>query len=102
MKKHENDLGDFEVKLHTRETESVSIPIPKDTLVSLSKVAASRDMSVSALLKFYIGQGLRHDLAALLGDRVLETTEQVLTKHIQSQEEVSSIIHEIRSQVVSN
>jgi hypothetical protein len=102
MKKHENDLGDFEVKLRTRETESVSIPIPKDTLVSLSKVAASRDMSVSALLKFYIGQGLRHDLAALLGDRVLETTEQVLTKHIQSQEEVSSIIHEIRSQVVSN
>jgi hypothetical protein len=102
MKKHENDLEDFEVKLRTRETESVSIPIPKDTLVSLSKVAASRDMSVSALLKFYIGQGLRHDLAALLGDRVLETTEQVLTKHIQSQEEVSSIIHEIRSQVVSN
>lgn len=74
-----------------RETETISIAIPKDTLGSLNKVAASRDMSLQALLKFYIGQGLRHDLARLFGDRVLETTEQVLAKHIQSQEEISSI-----------
>ncbi|MFO7538695.1 MAG: hypothetical protein R6X32_11655 [Chloroflexota bacterium] len=100
MKKRENNSEEFEVKLRPRETELVSLPIPKDTLASLNKVAASRDMSVQALLKFYVGQGLRHDLATLFGDRLLETTEQVLTKHIESEEEISSIIREIRSQAV--
>lgn len=102
MKKPENELEEeFELKLHPRETEMVSIAIPKDTLASLNKVAASRDMSLQALLKFYIGQGLRHDLAALFGDRLLETTEQVLARHIQSEEEISFIIREIRSKAVS-
>jgi hypothetical protein len=102
MKKHKNDLEEFEVELHPRETEMVSIPIPTDTLVSLQQVADSRDMSVQALLKFYIGQGLRHDLTTLFGDRLLATTEQVLTRHIRSEEEISSIIREIRNQAVGN
>jgi hypothetical protein len=101
MKKPEDELEkEFEIKFRPRETETVSIEIPKDTLASLKKVAASRDMAVQALLKFYIGQGLRHDLARLFGDRVLETTEQVLARHMQSQEEISSIIREIRSEAV--
>lgn len=52
-----------EIKLHIRPrpTETVSIKIPTDTLKSLQKIAAIRDMSVEALLKFYIGQGLRQD-----------------------------------------
>jgi hypothetical protein len=41
-------------------------------------------------------------LAVFASDRFLEATEQVLVRHIQSLEKVSSIIHEIRSQVVSN
>ena len=53
-------------------------------------------MSEQALLKFYIGQGLRQDLAKLFGDRVLETTAEVLAKHIQSKDEVSAILQEIR------
>lgn len=102
MKKPEAELEEeFEIKFRPRETETVSVAIPKDTLTSLKEVAASRDMSVQALLKFYIGQGLRHDVARLFGDRVLETTEQVLARHIQSQEDISSIIQEIRSEAVS-
>ena len=102
MKKPENELEDeFELKFRPRETETLSIAIPTDTLVSLNKVAASRDMSVQALLKFYVGQGLRQDLARLFGDRVLETTEHVLTRYIQSEEEISSIIREIRSEASS-
>jgi hypothetical protein len=102
MKKPEVELEEeFDLKFRPRETETVSIDIPKDTLTSLNKVAASRDMSVQALLKFYIGQGLRQDLARLFGDRVLETAEQVLAKHIDSKEEISSIIREIRSEAVS-
>ena len=57
---------EFELRLRPRVTETVSIEIPADTLESLNKVAASRDMSMEALLKFYIGQSLRQDLAKLL------------------------------------
>jgi hypothetical protein len=52
-------------------------------------------MPLEALVKFYIGQGLRQDLAKLFSDRVLETTAQVLARHIQSEEEISTIIQEI-------
>ncbi|MFN6528220.1 hypothetical protein [Nostoc sp. ChiSLP03a] len=60
-------MGEEEQKLHLRPraTETVSIKIPIDTLRSLEKVAASQDMSPEALLKFYIGQSLRQDLAKL-------------------------------------
>lgn len=57
---------EFELRLRPRVTETVSLEIPADTLESLKKVAASRDMSMEALLKFYIGQSLRQDLAKLL------------------------------------
>ena len=89
------------LSLRPRATESVTITIPKDTLDSIKKVAASRDMSVEALLKFYIGQGLRQDLAKLFSDRVLEMTAQVLARHIQSEEVISAIIREIRVEAVA-
>ncbi len=62
MNKPEEEL---ELHLKPRNTETVSIKIPIDTLRSLEKVAASEDMSPEALLKLYIGQGLRQDLAKL-------------------------------------
>ena len=87
---------DLDLHIRPRPTETVSLDIPKDTLESLKKVATKRDMTPQALLKFYIGQGLRQDLARLFGDHVLETTAEVLAKHIQSEEEVSTILREIR------
>ena len=84
--------------LRPRAAETVSIEIPKDTLESLKKVAASRDMPFEALLKFYIGQGLRQDLAKSFSERVLETTAQVLARHMQSEEEISIIIQEIQAE----
>ncbi|MEC4814364.1 MAG: hypothetical protein SAK29_13970 [Scytonema sp. PMC 1069.18] len=53
---------EFILKLHRRPQETVFVEIPKDTLESLKKIAENRDMSVEALLKFYVGQGLRQDL----------------------------------------
>ncbi len=87
-----------ELKLHLRPraVEVVSVKIPTDTLEALKKVAGARDMSYQALLKLYIGQGLRQDMAKLYAEQVLETTAQVLTRHIQSTEEVSAIMQEIR------
>ena len=93
-------LEELELHFRPRTVETVSIEIPEDTLDSLKKVAARRDMSCQALLKLYIWQGLRQDLAKLFADRVLEKTAQVLAQHIQSEEEVSAIIREIQVEAV--
>jgi hypothetical protein len=60
---------DIKLKLKPRETEAVLLQIPVDAMRSLEEVAASRDMSIDALLKFYIGNGLREDKAKLFSDR---------------------------------
>ncbi|MEB3341492.1 hypothetical protein [Okeania sp.] len=73
---------EFTIKLHPRIQEKVSLNIPTDTLASLKKVAASRDMSWEALLKFYIGNGLREDLAKSFSNQLVETTTEVLDKNI--------------------
>ena len=86
------------LRIRPRETESVLLAIPKDTLAALKKVAAKRDMSYQALLKLYIGQGLRHDVTQFFGDQVLETTAHVLARHLHSEEEVITIMREIREE----
>ena len=97
MKKPE---GEPLLSVRPRETEVVALAIPKDTLASLRQVAAQREMSEQALLKFYIGQGLRQDLARLFGERVLATTAHVLARHLQSDEAVAAIMREIREEAV--
>ena len=89
---------EFTLQLRPRPHETVSLEIPKDTLESLKKIANSQDMTCEALLKFYIGQGLRQDLTKLFSNRVLEVTAEVLAQHIQSEAEISEILQEIRSQ----
>ncbi len=88
------------LRLRPRETESVSLAIPQDTLAALKKVAAKRDMSYQALLKLYMGQGLRQDVAQFFGDQVLDATAHVLARHLQSEEEVASVMREIRQEAV--
>ena len=87
---------DFELRLRPRKTTEVSLQIPEETLVSIRRVAAKHGMAPEALLKLYVGQGLRRDLSKEFGDRVMATAARVLTRHIKSEEEVSEIIHEIR------
>lgn len=89
---------EFELRVRPRPAETVSIKIPVDTLAAIRKVAAKRDMSEESLLKLYIGHGLRQDLARLFSDHLLETTAQVLSRHLESEEEVSAIIEEIRGE----
>ena len=97
MKKPEEEP---QLSVRPRATEVVALAIPKDTLASLRQVAAQREMSEQALLKFYIGQGLRQDLAHLFGDRLLATTAHVLARHFQSDEAVAAIMREIREEAV--
>lgn len=84
------------LRVRPRPTETVSIHIPVDTIEALKRVARNGDISVQALLKFYIGQGLRQDAAQLYADRVLEMTAEVLARHLDSQEEVAAILREIQ------
>ncbi|MEA5489490.1 MULTISPECIES: hypothetical protein [Pseudanabaena] len=60
---------DIKLQIKPRATEAVLLQIPVDAMRSLEEVAASRDMSIDALLKFYIGNGLREDKAELFSDR---------------------------------
>ena len=91
----------FPLQLRPRKAATIPIPIPVEALASLEKVAASRDMSPEALLRLYIGQGLRQDLSKLYADQVLEKTAQVLTRHFQSEEEITEILREIRVEAVT-
>jgi hypothetical protein len=91
----------FVLKFRERESEEVTLDIPKDVLASLEKVAEKRDLSVHALLKLYIGQNLRQDLTNLFAGNVLEKTEEVLSKHLKSKEEVSEILSEIKNDLAA-
>ena len=93
-----NSEEEIKLQLRPRTAEIVSLNIPIDTLASLEKIAANRDMSVEALLKFYIGQGLREDLAKVFSERLLDKTAQVLARHLESSEEISTIIREIQAE----
>ena len=66
----------------------------------MQKIAANRNMSEMALLKFYIGQGLREDISKQFADHVMEKTANVLARHIHSEDEVSAILQEIRLEPV--
>ena len=91
----------FVLKFRERESEEITLKIPKDVLASLEKVANKRDSSVLALLKLYIGQNLRQDLANYFSDEVLEKTEEVLSRHLQNKEEISEILREIKLDLVA-
>jgi hypothetical protein len=84
-----------DLSIRPRPAEVVSIKLPADTLATLKKVAESCGMSYEALIKFYVGQGLRQDLARLSADNVLQTAAEVLAQHIESQDEVAAILEEI-------
>lgn len=92
MRHHDEEL---ELRIRPRPGQQVTIDIPIDTLETLKKVADSRDMSYQALLKLYVGQGLRQDRAQLYADRVLKMTAEVLARHLDSKEEVAAILQEI-------
>ena len=61
-------------------TKEVSIGIPKETLEALEKVAKKKDLPLKALLKFYVGQGLRNDLSQ-------EETKELALKRLKSRKD---------------
>lgn len=95
MKKPEEQS---ELLINPRATETVAIAIPKDTLESLKEAATIRDMPVAVRLaqavcwsRITSGHSQR-----LFSERVLERTASVLARHIQSEDELATILSEIR------
>ena len=52
----------YELKPYPEEKEEITIGIPKLTFEALKKIAERKDLPVKAVVKFYIGQGMRQDL----------------------------------------
>ncbi|WP_129671553.1 hypothetical protein [Candidatus Chloroploca sp. Khr17] len=86
-----------ELKLRPRPVTRVELKVPTETYEHLARIAGARDMSVDALIKLYLGQGLRQELAQRFADQVLELTANVLARHGQSPDQVEAILREIRS-----
>jgi hypothetical protein len=55
------------LQVHPQPSEPVTLAIPSDTLSMIREVAEKRDMSPEALMKLYIGYGLRQDWAICAG-----------------------------------
>lgn len=90
-----------ELHLRPRAAETVELSIPCETMATIREVAATRDMSPEALMKLYIGHGLRQDASRLFSERILETTARVLARHIASEEERSAILREIQGEAAA-
>ncbi len=82
-----------------RASTRVDVSIPDDVLATLHDVAAHRDMSLEALLRLYIGSGLRGDLARFYQDDLVLAVERVLETEGMPEEQVGRVIREIRDQV---
>lgn len=66
MKKDKKEIiteEGFALKFYPRETKTIALEISVDTLDVLEKKAKEKDLPLKALLKFYVGQGLRQDLS---------------------------------------
>lgn len=85
------------LRFRPREEEIVSLALPVDALAKVDRIAARRSMSRKALLRFYIGKGLREDIARTYADELLVNAKQVLSQHLQSEEEVDAILQEIQT-----
>ena len=76
----------YVLRRRPRPATDVSIRIPLDTLASIDRVAAHREMSREALLRYYIGHELRVDLDQLYLQEPFKTSEQKLAEHLQVEE----------------
>ena len=95
MSSHDVEGEQVEIRWRKAESESVAIELPRTAIASLEKVAQNKDMSVKALLKFYIGRGLRQDLSDLSANQLLDAVAEVLGGHLGSAVETEQLMREI-------
>jgi len=91
----------YTLRYKEQEMVELKLEIPKRVLSSLEKIAEKRNLPLEAVIKFYIGQGLRLDIANFFSGNILEKIEEVLSRHLQSKEEVSKILREIKTDLAA-
>jgi hypothetical protein len=74
MSQHEIDGEQVQIHWRPRETETVTLKLPKSAIASLQKVAETKEMSLDALLKLYISQSLRRDRSDLSANQTEDTS----------------------------
>ncbi len=84
------------LKIKERPSKMVSLRIPLDTLEQLKEVAVSRELGYQSLLKLYIGEGLRKDLAATQAQTLINKTENLLRKHLGDDRKIHTILRKLR------
>ena len=76
-----------------RPTTSITMRIPVDVLEDLRQVAPIKGMSgYQSLIKYYVGQGLRKDLAGIKRKDFTERTKFVLQKYNVSPKAIEEIL----------
>ena len=76
-----------------RPTTSITMRIPVDVLEDLRQVAPIKGMSgYQSLIKYYVGQGLRRDLADIKRKDFTERTKFVLQKYNVSPKAIEEIL----------
>jgi predicted transcriptional regulator len=90
-----DDLGDAILTVKPRPSTAVTIQVPDDVLVQLQDLAERQNISLSILLKQYIGNGLRQDIAKNYSEHVRRRARAVLAQHLSSQSEIEQILNEI-------
>ena len=84
------------MKIKERPSKIVSIRIPLDTLEQLKSVAATRDLGYQSLLKLYIGEGLRRDLAEMQKSALLDAAESLLREYLEDEQKVNTILTKLK------
>ncbi len=87
----ENSMKKANITLHRRPSKMVSIRVPKDTLEQLKLIATQKELGYQSLLKLYIGEGLRRDLAEISRDSIISKTVAVLRKHVTDKKKIAAI-----------
>ena len=80
----------YVLRPYPRPSTEVTIRIPLDTLASIDRVAAQRDMPREALLRYYIGHELRMDLAKFNLQEPFKTREQRMAESLQAEERAAA------------
>lgn len=84
------------LRIKERPSKMVSLRIPLDTLEQLKAVATAKDFGYQSLLKLYIGEGLRKDLAATKTQAFINKTESLLRKHLGDDRKLKTILRKLR------
>jgi len=83
------------LRIHPRPSETLPLRLPTAVIDALRAMAERRDMSLEALVRLYVGQGLRQDESDRFAERLLDSTAAVLHRRIASDQEVETILTEI-------